>query len=166
MNVSKIKAETSMLMNEEEVGPMTAEKLRKIAEWMDLVDVLLESWIKLVPDKAVELKVELGDGPYDTIQRDLRIWADSLESRDIEQEDASEGFGGLKAEFASLESRLEALREVAMNVVWEWEDDGSPNEWTGWERHGTFKALAKELGVWNKRERAVFRLTHRGQSRD
>lgn len=67
---------------------MTAEKLRDIADWLDLYDRLAESYINLIesigrtPASAdVEATIAVVRG--EEVQNDLRHWADAIDWEDV-----------------------------------------------------------------------------------
>lgn len=67
---------------------MTAEKLGAIAEWMDVLDILLDK-LQVPSDPAWKARLETARGavPRDTIQKDLRAWAGLLAK--VEAEDSA-----------------------------------------------------------------------------
>ena len=64
-------------------GPMTAEKLREIANWLDLYDRIAARYLDILGDEGVvdpeSLERARDVVASDEIQQDLRRWADELE---------------------------------------------------------------------------------------
>ena len=71
---------------------MSAEKLRKIADWVDTHDEAVESYITLL-DQLAARGISVGSTPEDRViarkvlsgtevQDDLRAWADEIEAEE------------------------------------------------------------------------------------
>ena len=58
---------------------MTAKKLRRIAGWMDTLDLILDG-LKTTPELKQKLEEARGPLPHDTVQKDLRRWADEIDA--------------------------------------------------------------------------------------